>query len=179
MADDPAEAFEEPLPSVSATSSSVSKPPTTNQPTPNPIVDLSVPASTPPLKATILDRAVDRIVDGLAELGLTELNRTALFKALDRTFTEMKLEGDSWNQLSVQVSVGSSVALTTGFVAWVLRGGALASALLATLPAWRGFDPLPIIMSSQSDKAEEDVNYVDEIFDRVAAAVKQPEMDTK
>ena len=122
---------------------------------------------------------MERVVGGLVDLGLPEINRTALFQALDRSFAEMKLSEDNWNQLKLQVSVGSSVALTTGFVAWVLRGGALASALLATLPAWRGFDPLPVILNNRDNETEIEKSDIDEIFDRVAAATAFNEAENR
>ena len=40
---------------------------------------------------------------------------------------------------------GAGVALTVGFVGWLLRGGALLSAFLSSMPLWRGFDPLVIV----------------------------------
>ena len=45
------------------------------------------------------------------------------------------------------VSLASaSFALTAGLVGWFLRGGALISALLSSMPLWRGFDPLVVVM---------------------------------
>jgi hypothetical protein len=48
-----------------------------------------------------------------------------------------------------KVTVGSTVAVTTGFsigyVLWLLRGEVLLSSLLASLPAWRLVDPLPVL----------------------------------
>jgi hypothetical protein len=48
-----------------------------------------------------------------------------------------------------KVTVGSTVAVSTGFsigyVLWLLRGEVLLSSLLASLPAWRLVDPLPVL----------------------------------
>ena len=41
-------------------------------------------------------------------------------------------------------AVVASVSLSAGFVAWMLRSGALLASLLATRPMWTSFDPLPI-----------------------------------
>jgi hypothetical protein len=45
--------------------------------------------------------------------------------------------------------VASSMAVTTslsiGYVVWVLRGGVLLTGLLASMPAWRSIDPLPVL----------------------------------
>ncbi|MEE8134835.1 MAG: tandem-95 repeat protein, partial [Gemmatimonadales bacterium] len=38
-----------------------------------------------------------------------------------------------------------SATLTAGFASWALRAGSLATAMLSTMPAWRNFDPLPIL----------------------------------
>jgi VCBS repeat-containing protein len=38
-----------------------------------------------------------------------------------------------------------STGLSIGYVIWLLRGGVLLSSLLATVPAWRSFDPLPVL----------------------------------
>ena len=40
---------------------------------------------------------------------------------------------------------GVGFSLTAGFVAWMLRGGALLASLLASLPVWRQLDPIPIL----------------------------------
>ncbi|MEI7970863.1 MAG: cadherin-like domain-containing protein, partial [Betaproteobacteria bacterium] len=48
-----------------------------------------------------------------------------------------------------QIVVGSSTAvassLSIGYLAWLVRGGVLLSSLMASLPAWRLIDPLPIL----------------------------------
>jgi hypothetical protein len=47
--------------------------------------------------------------------------------------------------------VASTMAVSTGvslgYVIWLLRGGVLLSSLLASLPAWRSIDPLPVLMN--------------------------------
>ena len=64
--------------------------------------------------------------------------------------------------------------LTTGFVTWVLRGGALASALLTSMPAWRGFDPLVIVVARRKkddkDVKDEDESEVERVFENAARA---------
>ncbi|MCZ6774815.1 MAG: hypothetical protein O7G83_22915, partial [Proteobacteria bacterium] len=64
---------------------------------------------------------------------------------------------DEFDSLFVlQVSTGFGAVLSVGFVSWVLRGGALAATLLSTVPMWRGFDPLPMLMGRRkTDKQEE------------------------
>ncbi len=68
--------------------------------------------------------------------------------------------------------------LTTGFVSWVLRGGALAAALLTSMPAWRGFDPLVIFVArrrkddkeNEEDEKDEAISKADRVFDNVSRA---------
>ncbi|MGB7305704.1 MAG: DUF4347 domain-containing protein [Burkholderiaceae bacterium] len=47
----------------------------------------------------------------------------------------------------VASSVTVSTGLTIGYVLWLLRGGALLSSVLASMPAWRSIDPLPVLSS--------------------------------
>ncbi|MCA9063758.1 MAG: cadherin domain-containing protein, partial [Planctomycetaceae bacterium] len=49
-----------------------------------------------------------------------------------------------------------SSSLTVGYVVWLLRGGSLLTAFLSSLPAWKTFDPLPIL------EAQEEFNANDE-----------------
>ena len=57
--------------------------------------------------------------------------------------------------------------LTTGLIAWVLRGGALASALLSTLPLWRSMDPLPLLAARKKKKEDKRIPITDtQIMDR-------------
>lgn len=59
--------------------------------------------------------------------------------------------------------VASSAALTTGvavgYALWLLRGGVLLASLLASMPAWRAIDPLPVLGRLDArgrDDADED-----------------------
>ncbi len=72
-----------------------------------------------------------------------------------------------------KIVIGSTMTATTGFsigyVFWLLRGEVLLTSLLASLPAWRLIDPLPVL-SSLNKSANEDE---DEDDDSIEAAVKQ------
>jgi hypothetical protein len=56
--------------------------------------------------------------------------------------------------LFVDTLKGTALAFSAGFVAWLLRGGTLLAGLLATLPAWRHFDPVPILNMNKKDKED-------------------------
>ena len=85
-----------------------------------------------------------------AELGMLNINHLDIWDALDTAKQDMG-GADGAGQLGgtmlVQVGAGASLMLSAGALTWVLRGGALASALLSTVPMWQGFDPLPILMA--------------------------------
>ena len=82
------------------------------------------------------------------------INQDILWQALDDMQRQMSGLDDSANRSFMITSVvgGSSLLLTTGLIAWVLRGGALASALLSTLPLWRSMDPLPLLAARKKKK---------------------------
>lgn len=69
-------------------------------------------------------------------------------------------EDNEADRLLVQTFASGGVALSSGVVAWMLRGGSLMASLLTSLPAWKSFDPLPIIAkkSRDSDSEESDDN---------------------
>ncbi|MBI2532459.1 MAG: hypothetical protein HYW03_09630, partial [Deltaproteobacteria bacterium] len=69
--------------------------------------------------------------------------------------------------------VGSTATVTTGFsigyVLWLVRGEVLLTSLLASLPAWRLIDPLPVLafLNKRSDEDE------DEDDDSIEGVVKK------
>lgn len=52
-------------------------------------------------------------------------------------------------KFSVGVTNVGGVGLTAGVITWLLRSGALLASLAASLPAWRHFDPLPVVLTSE------------------------------
>jgi hypothetical protein len=46
---------------------------------------------------------------------------------------------------------GSSFVLSAGFLTWALRGASLLASVAASLPAWQGFDPLPVLAAKKRD----------------------------
>ncbi|NNJ97200.1 MAG: hypothetical protein HKP12_08565 [Gammaproteobacteria bacterium] len=55
----------------------------------------------------------------------------------------------------------SGVVLTAGIVAWAMRGGALLSSLMSTIPLWKGYDPLPVLAYKDDDEDEGETNAKD------------------
>ncbi|MDH4369438.1 MAG: Ig-like domain-containing protein, partial [Nitrospira sp.] len=65
-------------------------------------------------------------------------------------------EREHKTQLIGQVASFSGMALSAGFVAWILRGGALVASFLVSMPAWRHFDPLPVLGIGEGDRRKRD-----------------------
>jgi hypothetical protein len=55
-----------------------------------------------------------------------------------------------------QVASFSGFALSAGFVAWILRGGSLLASFLVSMPAWRHFDPLPVLGAGEGNRRKLD-----------------------
>jgi hypothetical protein len=91
---------------------------------------------------------------GLIDFALSKLNRSALLKALDRELSEVRNSRSETRAAMVKLLAGTSIALTAGFVGWFLRGGALLSALLSSMPVWRGFDPLMVVLQPRRRDTE-------------------------
>ncbi|UCE90243.1 MAG: cadherin domain-containing protein, partial [Pseudomonadota bacterium] len=50
---------------------------------------------------------------------------------------------------------GTSLLLTAGFATWLLRGTSLLASLLSTMPLWRSFDPLPVLLAAKRREEKE------------------------
>jgi hypothetical protein len=55
-------------------------------------------------------------------------------------------------ELVARVAAVTGVTLSAGFITWALRSGTLLASCLATLPAWRHFDPLPVVRLSRAER---------------------------
>ncbi|MBH0210030.1 MAG: hypothetical protein HP495_16220, partial [Nitrospira sp.] len=56
-------------------------------------------------------------------------------------------------ELVARIAAVTGMTLSVGFVAWALRSGAILASCLATLPAWRHFDPLPVVKLTRNERA--------------------------
>jgi hypothetical protein len=75
---------------------------------------------------------------------------TRLADDLERAMEEREQQA----QLLGRVASFSGIALSAGFVAWLLHGGSLLTSFLVSMPAWRHFDPLPVQGSAGKDRRE-------------------------
>jgi hypothetical protein len=46
--------------------------------------------------------------------------------------------------------------VTSGLIAWLLRGGSLAASFISAMPLWKGIDPLPVLNKKKKDDEDED-----------------------
>lgn len=51
-----------------------------------------------------------------------------------------------------RVAALTGATLSVGFITWALRSGTLLASCLATMPAWRNFDPLPVLKVRASER---------------------------
>ncbi|MEX0744435.1 MAG: cadherin-like domain-containing protein, partial [Phycisphaeraceae bacterium] len=86
-------------------------------------------------------------------------------------------EQDEIQQRTVVVLAAGSLSMTLGYLLWLVRGGALAASVLASLPAWRLIDPLPILSRLQ-DRETDESDESDEEEDETIAAFSDAPADT-
>ncbi|MDH4245418.1 MAG: Ig-like domain-containing protein, partial [Nitrospira sp.] len=55
------------------------------------------------------------------------------------------------HELVTRVAALTGTTLSAGFIVWALRSGALLASFMATMPAWRHFDPLPVLGGTRSE----------------------------
>jgi hypothetical protein len=106
-----------------------------------PADSLPTPVETPIVTASVGPQI--RLNGGSPEQ--TELKDIgALFIQLDAVAGQLDSEL-SVVTLSSEVIGGVLTTASTGYVLWLLRAGPLVASVLSSLPAWRTFDPLPVL----------------------------------
>ncbi|GKS64187.1 hypothetical protein YTPLAS72_14910 [Nitrospira sp.] len=58
---------------------------------------------------------------------------------------------DERHEFVTRVAALTGTTLSAGFIVWALRSGALLASFMATMPAWRHFDPLPVLGGNRRD----------------------------
>lgn len=77
---------------------------------------------------------------------------TRLADNLERAMEERENQA----RLIGRVASFSGIALSAGFVVWLLHGGSLLASFLVSLPVWRRFDPLPVLGVGGQDRRKRD-----------------------
>lgn len=102
------------------------------------------------------------------------LTSTAFVKALDQV-AKSQTESEQVRAVVVGSTTAVASSLSVGYILWLMRGGALAASLLASLPAWRSLDPLPILGRDRDDEPDEDGpdDPLEKLFNRARAALER------
>ena len=79
-------------------------------------------------------------------------------------------------QLQAEAAAGVGISLTAGFVSWALRAGSLAASFLAAMPAWRHFDPIPVL--TEDDESRQMIAEADESDDSDEAGETLKQVDS-
>ena len=77
---------------------------------------------------------------------------TKMADDLDREIEERERQ----THLIGRLTLLTGMVLSAGFLAWIMRGGALVTSFLVSMPAWRRFDPLPILKANNRDRRKRD-----------------------
>jgi hypothetical protein len=109
--------------------------------------------------AVITESELQQVVLGQSRaLELTHvnsvLNNHALWREIDAMNRQLGGEESVQEQLVVEVVSTTGVGMAAGLVAYALRGGALLTSLMATMPLWRAYDPLPVLALASKRKSE-------------------------
>ena len=102
------------------------------------------------------------------------LTSAAFVKALDQV-AKSQTETEQVHSVVVGSTTAVASSLSVGYILWLMRGGALAASLLASLPAWRSLDPLPILGRDRDDEPDEDGpdDPLEKLFNRARAALER------
>jgi len=76
--------------------------------------------------------------------------------------------------LAASVTLTSSFSV--GYVLWLLRGGTLLASVMASLPAWRAIDPLPVLESLTGDN-DDDTETLESMVEESEEDTAAPESD--
>jgi Domain of unknown function (DUF4347) len=75
--------------------------------------------------------------------------------SLEEDLQQAMGSSESQRQLIVRVAAVGGITLTAGLITWLLQSGSLLASLASTLPAWRHFDPLPVVFDGDQARREQ------------------------
>jgi hypothetical protein len=79
------------------------------------------------------------------QIPLSEAFRRAL-SLVDEDLRRSIDDSERKQQFLIRAANIGGITLTAGVITWLLRSGFLLASLAATMPAWRHFDPLPVVL---------------------------------
>jgi VCBS repeat-containing protein len=142
---------------------------------PTPVLSLD-PATTTELSAPRQIRSLEEIDFGgeaadyelSTFAGVQMQSMEALWTSVDKMKQEMAESAAQMDmgELKVAAAKSSGIVLTAGIVAWAMRGGALLSSMLSTIPLWKGYDPLPVLAYKDDDEDEDKVKVQERVIDQ-------------
>ena len=92
----------------------------------------------------------DLLTLGFLEVGVI----TAISESSSTGFQLQSLEFSSKSLFDkTTIASVSGVSLTAGYIAWLLRSGAVVSSLMATMPLWNSYDPLPVVKLTRNGQS--------------------------
>jgi hypothetical protein len=93
-------------------------------------------------------------------------NQTDFIQGLDRLRDGVQNDARI-ERTAITSMAAAGIGLSVGYVAWLLRAGALLSSLLSSLPAWRMLDPLPVLARQKGgDALDDDDETLESLVDR-------------
>ena len=102
---------------------------------------------------------------GIINFALPKLHTGRLSVIVGKQFAEMSKAAFPTAAV-IKLAAGISLAVSVGLLAWLLRGSALLTVLLSSMPLWRQFDPLAIVLRPRRRDNEDDEvsSHVDRLF---------------
>jgi len=71
--------------------------------------------------------------------------------SIDKLFDDRQEQSERSYKVMAQISASLGLTFAAGYVTWVLQAGSMLASLLASMPMWRQFDPLPILSKNEKD----------------------------
>lgn len=109
----------------------------------------------------------------IVRFNLGKVDPVVFYQAIDTSVESLGQPEQMFGTPQVKLTMSMGAALSAGFVTWALRGGAILSALMSTMPAWRGFDPM-VILSDESARnvglEEGELTHAERVFDATGVA---------
>ncbi len=73
-------------------------------------------------------------------------------QTMSDTFQDAMQDTEKRQRLVIRAAQGAGVSITLGLILWVLRFSSLIACALGSLPAWRSYDPLPVLDLSKKER---------------------------
>ncbi|MEL6948437.1 MAG: hypothetical protein AAFO73_12550, partial [Pseudomonadota bacterium] len=137
-------------------------------PTRNPVTPVLEPASTPPFE-------IARPVIEQRSYDFKQIDRKAFSSQLDRANRDIVEYQPVFEASVAKVAFAFGSALSVGSVSWLLRGGALAAALMSSLPAWRRFDPIAVVTNREDEWDDREPSEIEKMLAHVKDAGQRAE----